>query len=44
MSEDFDMSIKALSVGVQPHVHTGISAKHETLATCGVRGLEVVRE
>lgn len=41
-SEDFNFSIQALRLGIQPHVHTGIQAKHECLAVCGVRGIEAV--
>jgi glycosyltransferase involved in cell wall biosynthesis len=41
-SEDFNFSIRAVGLGIQPFVHTGIQARHETLAVCGVRGIEAV--
>jgi len=44
VSEDFNMSIRAISIGVQPYIHTGIQARHEGLATCGVRGIEAVTQ
>lgn len=44
LSEDFAFSLRAINIGIQPYVHTGIQAKHEQLATCGVRGLEAVTE
>lgn len=44
LSEDFAFSLRAINVGIQPYVHTGIQAKHEQLATCGARGLEAVTE
>lgn len=44
VSEDFNMSLKAYSLGIPPHVHTGIQAKHEFLATAGVRGIEAVTQ
>lgn len=42
VSEDFAFSMRALGIGIQPYVYTGIQAKHEVLATCGVRGIEAV--
>lgn len=44
VSEDFAFSLRAVNIGIQPYVHTGIQAKHESLATCGVRGLEAVTQ
>lgn len=44
VSEDFNMSLKAYSLGITPHVHTGIQAKHECLATASVRGIEAVTQ
>ena len=44
ISEDFTFSTRALGIGIQPYVHTGIQARHEVLATCGVRGIEVVTQ
>lgn len=42
LSEDYYFSVKAIEIGIQPYLHTGIQAKHESLATCGVRGIEAV--
>lgn len=44
VSEDYNMSIRAISIGVQPYIHTGIQARHECLVTCGVRGIEAVTQ
>jgi len=44
LSEDYDMSLKAVGIGIQPYVHTGVQARHECLATCGVRGIEAVTQ
>jgi len=41
-SEDYDFSLKANNIGIQPYLMTGIQAKHECLANCGVRGIEAV--
>ena len=40
LSEDYNMSLKAMGIGIQPYVHTGVQAQHECLAACGVRGIE----
>lgn len=44
VSEDYAFSLKALSIGIQPYVHTGIQAGHECLATVGLRGIEAVTQ
>ena len=44
ISEDYSFSLKAYSLGVTPMTHTGIQARHECLATCGVRGIEAVTQ
>lgn len=42
LSEDYDFSLKCYSIGITPYCHTGIQARHECLATCGVKGIEAV--
>ena len=44
MSEDYDFSLKCVSIGITPYMHSGIQARHECLATCGVRGIEAVTQ
>ncbi|HUV52323.1 MAG TPA: hypothetical protein VMW64_04525 [Dehalococcoidia bacterium] len=44
ISEDYSFSLKAYSLGITPMAHTGIQARHECLATCGVRGIEAVTQ
>lgn len=44
ISEDYSFSLKAYSLGITPMTHTGIQARHECLANCGVRGMEAVTQ
>ena len=40
LSEDFTFSLRALELGFQPWVATGLTCRHETLTLVGPRGLE----
>lgn len=41
-SEDYNFSMKCVNIGIQPYMHSGVQARHECLAACGVRGIEAV--
>lgn len=44
LSEDYNFSLKAYSLGITPYLHSGLQARHECLATCGVGGVEAVTQ